>query len=207
LGASIKGLSNPNSQLQLNEKIQQYSFENPDSILVFFLGQVDIEFGYYYKCVCDKIKYKIEDYINDIINTFEKYLLTSVKNKFIILSINPTVIKNIEHNFNVSFRCNNGYNGYYSIENPDILFDNYKNTIYNDSYEDRFYNNKLMNTYFKTMCIKNNFLYIYFWNIVMENDNTIKSKYLPYHDDHHLRLADDNELIDYILYQIKLLVK
>ena len=91
MGASIKGLSNPNSKLQLNEKIQKYSFENPDSILVFFLGQVDIEFGYYYKCVCDKIKYKIEDYINEIINTFEKYLLTSVKNKFIIWPRNSPI--------------------------------------------------------------------------------------------------------------------
>ena len=41
----------------------------------------------------------------------------------------------------------------------------------------------------------------------MENENIIKSKYLPYHDNHHLRIAPDTELIDYILYQIKLLVK
>jgi hypothetical protein len=206
VGASLKGLYNPNSKLQLNEQIQQYSFENPEAILVFFLGQVDIEFGYYYKCVCDKIKYKVEDYINELVENFEKYLLTSIKNRFVILSINPTVIQNIEHNFNVSFTNNNGYNGFYSHKQDDILFDDHKHTIYNDSYQVRFYNNKLMNHYLKTMCIKNNLLYVDFWNIIMENECEVKAKYLYDHNDHHLRITDDNEMIEYILNQIKLLL-
>ena len=153
VGASIKGLTNPNSRLGLNKLIQEYSNQNEDSILVFFLGQVDIEFGYYYKCVCDNIKYDIELYINNLVQYFEKYLLTSIKNKFIILSINPTVIDNIEHNFNVSFRCPNGYNGFYSNVSSNILFDTYKDIIYNDSYEKRFTYNKLMNAY-KTWLLK-----------------------------------------------------
>ena len=56
------------------------------------------------------------------------------------------------------------------------------------------------------MCIKNNFLYIDFWNIVMENETNVKSKYFPDHNDHHLIRTNDTELIDYILSQMKLLL-
>lgn len=63
-----------------------------------------------------------------------------------------------------------------------------------------------MNDYLKQMCIKNNFLYVDFWNIIMENEYEVQAKYLYEHDDHHLKKTNDTELIDYILSQIKLLV-
>ena len=106
----------------------------------------------------------------------------------------------------MSFRNDNGYNGFYSHTQDDILFDDHKHTIYNDSYDIRFYNNKLMNDYLKSMCIKNNFLYVDFWHIIMENESEVKPKYLFEHLDHHLKRTDYTDMIEYILNQIKLLV-
>jgi hypothetical protein len=186
-GASIKGLCNPDSKLQLKKQILDFQNLNPDYTLVFFLGQVDIEFGYYYKCTIDNKKHDVHDYIISLIKKYESFLSKELTNPFVILSINPTVIRNIEHNFNVSFKCPNGNNGFYSEENPDILFENYKDTIYNDSYEVRYKNNKLFNEELNKMCEKNKYKYINFWEMVLDSAGNVKEEYMPKNEnDHHL---------------------
>jgi hypothetical protein len=188
MGASIKGLCNPESKLQLKKQILDFQNCNPDYTLVFFLGQVDIEFGYYYKCVVDNKKHDIHEYIISLINKYELFLSKELTNPFVILSINPTVIKNIEHNFNVSFRDTNGKDGFYSDVKPDILFENYKDSIYNDSYEVRFNNNKLFNDELEKMCKKNKYKYINFWEMVLDSHGNVSQEYVPIvENDHHLR--------------------
>ncbi len=185
VGASIKGLVNGNSTLQLKEKILDYQNENSEAILLFFLGQVDIEFGYYYKCVKDGKKYDIHEYVSDLVYKYLLFIKKNIRNKCYIISINPTVIRDIKHNFNVCFRCNNGNAGFYSELNSYITFDNYKDSIFNDDYNIRYNNNKLFNTILKEKCIRQNISYIDLWNIIVENEK-VKDIYFPTHIDHHL---------------------
>lgn len=197
IGASIKGLVNENSRLQLKEQILNYQKQNPTSILLFFLGQVDIEFGYYYKCVKDNKKYNINEYVNDLVNKYLIFIKENIKNECYIISINPTVISNIEHNFNVCFRCNNGNIGFYSELNTCFTFDNYKDTIFNDNYSTRYNNNKIFNTILKEESEKENINYIDLWNIITDNDQ-VKEQFIPTTIDHHL-VVNAPILTEYIL--------
>lgn len=199
MGASIKGLTNPNSKLQMAEKIRLFSENNPNTTLLFFLGQVDVEFGYYYKCVVDNIKYNINDYIDDLIIRYEKYLKTLTTN-FYILSINPTVIKNIEIIYRVTFCEDNGKNGEYSSVIPNFTFEDMKKYV-DESFDKRFEINKLFNTKLEEMCNRNNFKFINIWDVLFENGK-LKEKYLPINDDHHLRIPHDFDLLNYIYVKI-----
>lgn len=199
LGASIKGLVNSNSKMKLKEKISAHIQNHSNTILVFFLGQVDIEFGYYYKCVVDNIKYDINEYYDNLICIYESYLKT-LNNKIYILSINPTTIIDQVHTFNVCFRGSNGSNGYYSEVNHNYAYENDIFTMLNDSYQQRFLNTAIFNVKLNAMCIKNGYKFIDLWDQIVENDK-IKPKYMPTHNDHHLKNGD-NQLIDYVLNQM-----
>jgi hypothetical protein len=200
LGASIKGLTNENSTLGMKDSINAYCINNPDSILIFVLGQVDIEFGYYYKCVIDNIKYDISEYIDDLILRYEKYL-NSLTNKFIILPINPTVILDMKHSFYVSFRDLNGKLSFYSDILEDIKYEDVEKTFYNDSYETRFNNNKLFNERLEIICKKNNYKYINFWSVVLDEQGNVKQEYKTL-GDHHLSNCGNHNILDYVLSKI-----
>ncbi len=190
-GSSIKGLVNPESKLKLKTIINNFIDNSPDYSLVFFLGQVDIEFGYYYKCIIDNIKYDIDAYYDDLIERYKSYLKTLNCN-FFILSINPTTITDIAHIFNICFRCNNGNVGYYSEQNTKIILNEHIYSILNDSYDTRLSNHKRFNDKLEDMCLKSNFKYINFWDIIMDNTtNRIKDKYSPFK---HSRLPFINRI-------------
>lgn len=193
LGASIKGLTNTNSKLKLRETLEEFQYYNPSYKLIFFLGQVDIEFGYYYKCIKDNIKYDINNFINNLITLYEQYLLT-LKCDIHILSINPCVLTDNERLFNICFKDGNGEQGYYSENNNSINYNDYKYLI--DDYSTRYNNNILFNIRLKEMCIKNKFNYIDFWHIVT-NNNQIKDDYFPKNIDHHL-LHPNDDIFNYI---------
>lgn len=196
MGASIKGLVNANSQLGLAVSINNFLNINPSYKLIYFLGQVDIEFGYYYKCIKDNIKYDVHEYIINLINLYELYLLnmiTKTKNIY-ILSINPCVLTSNERLFDICFKEDAGKLGYYSENSASINYENSKNFI--DAYNIRYNNNKLFNKYLKEMCIKNNFNYIDYWHLVEENGN-VKEEYKPKNIDHHL-LNPNNNIFDFI---------
>ena len=80
-GASILGLLNENSHLRLKDKILEYQKINPHKILIFFLGQTDIEFIYYYKCVLQNKKIDIKLYIDDLIEKYIYIVKTYIYNK------------------------------------------------------------------------------------------------------------------------------
>jgi hypothetical protein len=181
-GASIKGLVNTNSTLGLIHSIHKFIDINPSYNLIYFLGQVDIEFGYYYKCIKDNIKYDINVYIAHIIELYENHLLTINKNKY-ILSINPCVLSDNERLFEICFREDNGKVGFYSEFNNSINYENYKHYI--DNYSIRYNNNRLFNKCLKDMCSKNNFKYIDFWHLI-EDNGRVKDEYIPKGIDHHL---------------------
>jgi hypothetical protein len=187
-GASIKGLVNINSTLGLIHSIHKFIYKNPSYNLIYFLGQVDIEFGYYYKCIKDNIKYDINVYISHIIDLYESHLL-SINEKKYILSINPCVLTDNKRLFEICFREDNGKVGFYSEVNNSINYENYKHYI--DNYSIRYNNNRLFNKCLKEMCTKNNFKYIDFWHLV-EDNGLVKDEYIPKHIDHHLLNPNDN---------------
>ena len=71
-GSSIKGLKNMESTTGLNKTILNYNFKK--KIYIFHLGQVDIEFGYYYKSVLNKKKIDIHSFIDELIIIYSKFL-------------------------------------------------------------------------------------------------------------------------------------
>lgn len=198
LGASIKGLTNTHSKLQLNKQIDEYYNKHPHSTLIYFLGQVDIEFGFFYKQWKEQTIITIDEYIDDLIRHYETYLLQHNHYNFLILPINPNVITDIKHNYKISFLEDNGKSGYYS-EKTDLKFENLQ-YLYNLSYEQLCYNNKLFNKKLKHMCLKHNFKFIDFIPLLLENGN-LKQQYKPKHVDHHL-VCKDTIILEYILNHI-----
>ena len=194
-GASIKGLLNPNSKLQLSKRIDDHYNKNKQNIFIYFLGQVDVEFGFFYKQWKEKRIFTIDEYTDILISTYETYLLEHQHYNFIILPINPNVITDIKHNYIVSFTQNHALTEY--GEKTNIKFENLK-YLYNLSYEELCYNNKLFNKKLKKMCLKNNFKFIDFIPILLDNDGNVKKQYKPKHIDHHL-VCHDTKILEYIL--------
>lgn len=201
-GASICGLYNQNSILQLKQKILDYQSLNPEKTLIFFLGQSDIEFIYYFKSIIKQKKILIDEFINFWVEKYVEFVKTYIK-KPIILGINPTVIKNNEHIFNINFRDNISNN--INPSGSNLLHINYSNVKhYYDDFDIRFNNNLNFNKKLKSECEKNNIIYIDLNDEVLNQNMKVKELYQPISDDHHIvkniRLYD--VLIDKIKYFI-----
>lgn len=183
-GASICGLSKNKSTLKLHEKILQEQKNNPDKLFVFFLGQSDIEFIYYYKSVKQNKKIDMELFINDLIDKYISFITKNITNKVAVLGINPTVITDNQHIFNINFRD-------YGNGNPAGNYDenyqyNYYLHIYNDSYDKRFHNNMEFNRKLKLKCDECNIPYIDINKYILDENNIVRSEYFPKCIDHHL---------------------
>jgi hypothetical protein len=182
-GSSICGLYNNNSTLKLKEKILQYQEVNPEKHLVFFLGQSDVEFIYYYKSIKNNNKMDINTFIDEIVVNYVQFIINYIK-KPIILGINPTTTQNNEHIFNVNFREQNNTNpsGTYLLN---LQYEDVKH--FYDNFELRFNNNLLFNKKLKAECEKNNIIYVDLNDEVIDRDMMkVKDIYQPKQDDHHL---------------------
>ncbi len=204
MGASIKGLTNPNSTLRLHEDIQTILQNSPDSGLLFFLGQVDVEFGYYYKCVMDGIQYPIGPYIDDLIQRYVSYL-SKLPTKTAVITINPTTIRDMSHTYRVCFQDNNGVNGLYSsITN--ISYESIRDTYLNDSYETRMTNCKLFNDRLQMACQSAGIPCIYMWDDIVVN-GAVRPEYMPAHNDHHLCFSNTMPLRDRLVQELHSLMR
>jgi len=114
-GASIRGLANPNSRLGLRNHIEKFIKENSDHFLIYTLGQVDIEFGYYYKCVKTNTQIDVYEYIKELVQIYEQYFKEQNHSNFALLGINPTVITDTKHSFEVNFKNPEVYSVYNNI--------------------------------------------------------------------------------------------
>lgn len=199
-GASICGLWNENSKLKLKEQILNYQSSNKDKTLIFFLGQSDIEFIYYYKSVKQNKKLDINLYIEELVEKYISFIKKYITNKCIILGINPHVIQNIEHIYNVNFKEKLLNNPAGENNSEKYKFNDYLH-IYNDSYETRFNNNMLFNKKLQEECAINNINYVTINDIILDENNKVKSKYMPQHIDHHLKQNID--LYQHLLYKVK----
>ena len=200
-GASICGLYNENSVLKLKEKILNYQYLNPDKYLVFFLGQSDIEFIYYYKCIKNNNKINITEFINEIVEKYVEFIIKYIK-KPIILGINPTVIKSNEHIFNVNFRETNPTTNPTGSNHPNIKYEDVKH--FYDDFEKRFNNNLNFNKKLNEECQKKNIPYIDLNKYILDDKNNVKREYLHNHDDHHLKA--NITLCNYLFNELKKLL-
>ena len=198
-GASICGLYNENSSLKLKQQILDYQYTNPEKTLIFFLGQSDVEFIYYFKSIKYSKKILIDEFINSIVEKYVKFVKTYIK-KSIILGINPTVIKNNEYIFNVNFRdeISNNNNNPSGSNLLDINYNDVKD--YYDNFDIRFNNNLNFNKKLKNECEKYNIIYIDLNDEILDEYMNVKEKYQPKCNDHHLvkNITLYNVLIDKI---------
>ena len=183
-GATIKGLTNPNSTLKLHEDIQKIIQKMPDTCLVFFLGQVDIDFGYYYKCVMDGVKYPIGPYIDKLVEQYIEYLV-KLPVKTCTITINPTTILSMKHTHHVCFQEDYGVSGMYSSITA-ISYESVCDTFLNDSYETRMSFCKAFNERLLSACDAAGIPCINLWDDIVE-DGKIRPEYVPLGGDHHLR--------------------
>jgi hypothetical protein len=202
-GASICGLYNNNSTLNLKQNILNYQEQNPEKHLVFFLGQSDIEFIYYYKSIKNNIKLDINVFIDDIIYNYLKFIKKNIKNP-IIMGINPTVIESNIHIFKVNFKDTGTITNLNPIGkyNEEINYDDVKH--FYDDFNTRFKNNLLFNTKLKIECEKNNIKYFDINDEVLDDNNNVKHIYLP-NNDHHL--IENINLYNHLIYKLKNFIK
>ncbi len=181
-GASIRGLRNCMSTTGLNKQIISTIQSNPNATLVFHLGQVDIEFGYYYKSVLKNEKLDMEVFQNELINIFKEFLSPLLCKK-IIIGVHVSAIKDLYHTFTVNFndtQCHiNNQIQETGTLNPQNDYSALGH-IYNDTIETRNIYLKQFNDKLFEMCKELNILFIDIWN------ETSSQKYQPVHSDHHL---------------------
>ncbi len=188
LGATILGLTNSNSTTKLAEIVESKYDEK--ATYIFFLGQCDIEYVYYYKSACNNKKLNMRKFMSSLILIYEKYI-----KKFrnvIVFGINPTAILNIKTIYEINFVktspiVTNNIMGTGGLRNMPFEFYSH---IYNDTFEKRSENNKLFNIKLKLMCKKNGWKYVDIWENITEN-GILKTKYFPKTEDHHLSRSDD----------------
>ena len=186
-GASLSGLTNKNSQLQVKNKIIDYLHNNKPSFLIFKFGQVDIDLQYYFKIVIKNQKINKKEYVKNLIQNYIKFIdeISKIypKHKIIIYGINPPTLIDKQKCFDYTLRIISEKN-----INNDI-----KNKLLNsiDNIEERTIFSKLFNKTCKYYCDKNNIKYIEVFDDLLEN-NIIMSKYTN-NNDHHIKgIENDN---------------
>jgi len=199
-GASIRGLLNPNSLTGLNQQVKQHDIDI-STCFIFHLGQVDIEFGYYYKCALANTKLDIHTFIADTIDIYTRYLKT-IQGKIIIIGINPTAITDMSHTFYVNFKdtvChqNNKVQQVGEFQ-TDRTYASLAH-IYNDSIDIRNQSLLFMNNALDKMCAANGWKFIDMMPIVSINGQ-LAPQFQPTRLDHHL--IPSLELSTYVLSQL-----
>ena len=180
-GASLSGLTNKNSQLQVKNKILNYLQNNKPSFLILKFGQVDIDLQYYFKIVMKNQKINKEIYIRNMINNYIKFIheLSKIypKNKIIIYGINPPSLIDKQKCFEYTLRI---------IAEKNINEDIKTKLLNNiESIQQRTSFSKLFNDTCKYYCNKNNIKYTEVFHEMIEN-NIIMSKYTN-NNDHHIK--------------------
>ncbi len=203
-GASIVGLLKQNTKTRLNEDVHNSLESFKNTTYIFYLGQCDIEFSYYYKSVLNNEKLNVDEYIYKLINTYELFL-QKISNKIIIFGINPCVVKDNSYNFKICFKDNNPFakdneNGCYDEK---IIYEDYLH-IFNDSQKDKNIIHKNLNESLKKMANKNQYNYFDIWDLVIDENGNVKNIYQPIENDCHIK--KNNEICDYLLQKINGLI-
>lgn len=199
-GASIRGLLNSNSLTGLNQQVNQYDIDT-SACFIFHLGQVDIEFGYYYKCALADTKLDINTFIADTIDIYTRYLKT-IQGNIIIIGVNPTAITDMFHTFYVNFKDTMCYQNNRVQQVGEFQTNRtYESLahIYNDSIAIRNQSLLSMNNALQKMCAINGWKFIDMMPIIAK-DGQLAPQFQPTRLDHHL--IPSIELSSYVLSQL-----
>lgn len=190
-GASLSGLFNKNSKLQVKSKILNYLQHNKPSFLILKFGQVDIDLQYYFRLVIKNEKIKKHEYINKLITNYIDFILEISKlypkQQIIIYGINPPTLIDKQKCFKYTLRI---------IAEKNIN-DKIKNKLLNviDNIEIRTQLSKLFNETCKKSCIKHNIKYTEVFDEILEN-NIVMKKFTN-NNDHHLK-GIENDTSDFL---------
>lgn len=187
-GASIRGLTNPNSTTGLNSLIR--SVDRDDALFVFHLGQVDIEFGYFYKSALQNRRLDQREYIDEMIQRYETFL-SSLQGKCMIVGVNPSVITDMGHIFRVNFQdsiCSaNNTLQETGCWNSSVAFDSLAH-IYDMTQKELTGFLKMANCAIQDMCTRTGCRFLNMWPILADESDHVAAEFCPPKDriDHHI---------------------
>ena len=189
---SITGLTNKDSKLKYN-KIINYNINNNDNnYYIFKLGQVDVEYIYYYKLFVKKESIDIIDFYNKTINSYISFLKSICKKNIFVCGINLTSWTNIK--YYISYLS--------SIINIDI--DTLSELLKDFTLLEKQKNHLLFNKILKEKCDEENIIYFDLTNEccnITDNEISVKKEYLDIKKkDHHYNGCHGN--IDDKLYKL-----
>ena len=203
---SLKGLKNVNSKTNYNNFIINNIDKLKNNIILFKIGQVDIEFGYYYKTLIKNECINIEEFTDNLIEIYEEFLnkINYSNYKIIICGISLPAYNNIKHSI--------GYKG--SIINLKKYSDRINSIDENidtltkmfGTLEEQTKNSLLFNEKLKNLCQKLNLPYIDFTEEFIDNTtNILKKEYTTDSDHHYKSINDKSNMIPRLIHQNKII--
>lgn len=192
--ATIRGFGNRKSTLKVSDRVDTIIDEINPSHLVFGLGQVDTELGYYYRSIVkgDSLDNSVDNFIEETVDTYRQYL-TSLKEKYrvgiIIKGVNPTVL--INQTFAANYISNITTEHFSDKDKRLSMKQKVKDEL--PDYEFRFDLNRKLNDALKLLANELDARYFEIWDQVIDPaTGMVFLKYLPATFDHHL--ADSVEV-------------
>jgi hypothetical protein len=180
---SITGLENKDSKLKYNAHILDNINSNINNYYVFKLGQVDVEYIYYYKLFVKKENVNIIDFYSKTVDNYISFLQRLPTKNIIVCGINLTSWSNIKYYINyLSYIINMDINTVSKLLENFTMLEKQKNHL-------------LFNDILKSKCIENNIKYFDLTNEccnINENEITIKKEYININEDHHYNGCHQN---------------
>ena len=173
---SITGLSNNDSKLKYNTTILNNINSNINNYYVFKLGQVDVEYVYYYKLFVKKENINIIDFYSKTVDKYILFLQSLPTKNILVCGINLTSWRDIKSYFKyLSYIINIDVNTVSELLKDFTLFEKQKNHL-------------LFNNILEKKCIENNIKYFDLTNEccnISDNEISVKNEYLDVCEDHH----------------------
>ena len=173
---SITGLTNKDSKLQYNSIIYNNINNNDNNYYMFKLGQVDVEYVYYYKLFVKKENINIIDFFTKTVNNYILFLQSLSNKNILVCGINLTSWTNIIYYINyLSYIINIDVNIVSGLLKDFTLLEKQKNHL-------------LFNNILEKKCIENNIKYFDLTNEccdISENEISVKKEYLSVNQNHH----------------------
>ena len=173
---SITGLKNNDSKLKYNATIYNNINDNDNNYYMFKLGQVDVEYIYYYKLFVKKENINIIDFFTKTVDNYILFLQSLPTKNILVCGINLTSWKNIKSCFKyLSYIINIDVNNISELLKDFTLLEKQKNHL-------------LFNNILEKKCIENNIKYFDLTNEccdISHNEISVKNEYLNVCEDHH----------------------
>jgi len=180
---SITGLSNNDSKLKYNTTILNNINSNINNYYMFKLGQVDVEYIYYYKLFVKKENINIIDFYSKTVDKYILFLQSLPTKNILVCGINLTSWRDIKSYFKyLSYIINIDVISVSELLKDFTLFEKQKNHL-------------LFNNILEKKCIENNIKYFDLINEccnISDNEISVKNKYLNVCEDSHYKGCHEN---------------